>query len=419
MSILIKNVQLNGAQKDVLITKNIITKIAKVIKTNADIVIDGTDKAVIPGLINGHTHAAMTLFRGYADDASLGKWLKQKIWPLERKLTEQDVYLGTRLACLEMIKSGTTFFNDMYWHFMGSAKAVEEMGIRAVLSAVFIDIAGKDQAKEQIKINKELFEKSRELSDRIIFALGPHAIYTVSKQSLQWIKGFAHENNLLIHIHVSETEKEVHDCISTHGKRPLEYLESIGFLGPNVIACHAIWLNENELNLCKKYDVKIVYNPVSNLKLAAGQCFQYQKMVQKGINPLIGTDGCASNNNLDMFESIKFAALLQKSCSNDPTVLPAQEALKMASINGAKAFRFNVGEIKQGKLADLLLIDLNRPEFVPHYNLHSSLVYSANGYCVDTTICDGKILMQGRKVNNEQEILQKAEKAAKWRTPFS
>lgn len=412
MSILIKNVQLDSNPTDILISWNTISQIAKNIDTKADITIDGTNKAVIPGLMNGHTHAAMSLFKGFADDMPLFDWLEQKIWPLEQKLTEEDVYWGTKLACLEMIKSGTTFFNDMYWHFLWTAKAVKEMGMRATLGPAYVDFFDESQAQKQIEINKQLFAQSKDFPDRIQFILSPHAIYTVSENSLKWIKSFADKNNLQIHMHISETEKEVKDCVKKHGKRPFEYLEQINFLGPNLVTCHAVWLNDNEINLCKKYNVKVVYNPVSNLKLASGHHFPYQKMIQNWIKPVIGTDGSASNNNLDILESLKFASLIQKSYQNDPTTLPVEEAFKMATTNWAHAFWLNTGEIKQGMLADLLLIDLDRPEMTPNHNLYANLIYSANASCVNTTICDGKILMQNRKVKDEDIILENAREIA-------
>ncbi|MCX8146960.1 MAG: amidohydrolase [Candidatus Woesearchaeota archaeon] len=412
MSILIKNILLGNKKTDIYVEGSIIKKIEKNIKEKAEFVIDGNGKAAIPGLVNSHTHAAMTLFRSYADDMSLQEWLEKKIWPLEAKLTEKDVYWGTKLACLEMIKSGTTCFNDMYWHLMGSAKAVEEMGIRAVLTAVLIDFFDSKKAEEQIKLNKRLFDESRKFSKRIVFALGPHAIYSVSKESLLWCKEFAEENNLLIHIHLSETAKEVKDCLKQHKMRPAEYLGKIGFLGPNVIACHSVWLNEKEIKILAENKVNIAHNPVSNMKLAVGDALHYEEMRKHGLNVCLGTDGCASNNNLDMFESMKFAALLQKAFRNKQTLLPANEAFEMATINGAKALRINAGEIKEGKLADILLIDLKRPELTPNHNLISNLVYSANGSCVDTLICDGKIIMENRKVKGEEEILENAQKAA-------
>jgi len=355
----------------------------------------------------------MTLMRSYADDLELHDWLSNHIWPLEAKLTEDDVYWGTKLACLEMIKSGTTCFNDMYWHTKGSAKAVEESGIRGVLSAVLIDLFNEEKTKEQISLNKKLFKEFKKFCSRVIFALGPHALYTVSKEGLQWCAEFARENNLLVHFHLSETEQEVKDCIKKNKKRPVEYLESIGFLGPNMIACHSVWLNKKEIQILAKHKVKIAHNPTSNMKLAVGSALNYAEMKKAGLTVSLGTDGCASNNNLDMFESMKFATLLQKFHTNKQRIMPAQESFELATINGAKALNLSAGKIEEGRLADIVLVNLKKPELTPGHNLISDLVYSANGSCVDTVICDGKILMQNRVAKNEQEIIEEAKETAK------
>jgi len=288
---------------------------------------------------------------------------------------------------------------------------VDEMGIRAAVSAVFIDLFDEAKAKEQIKLNEKLFRETKKYSERVTFALGPHAVYTVSEESLIWAKEFADRNSLILHIHLSETKNEVDDCIKKYKKRPVEYLEDIGFLGPNVIAAHSIWLNDKEIELMKKYDVKPVRCPTSNMKLASG-VLSYMKMKKAGLTVTLGTDGCASNNNLDMLEEMKFAALLEKFHSNDPTAMPAKEAFELATVNGAKAFNLNCGEIKEGKLADLLLVNLKNINLNPRHNLISNLVYAAHGDCVDTTICDGKILMENGKVNGEEEVIEKANEVA-------
>lgn len=412
MSILIKNILLNNEEKDIFIEGNKITEINNIINREAEHKIEGKNKAAIPGFFNAHTHAAMTLMRGYSDDLIVMEWLKKKIWPFEAKLTEEDVYWGAKLACLEMIKSGTTFFNDMYWHYHGTAKAVEEMGIRATISAVFIDFFDKKKAKEQRKLNLKIFEETKKYSDRVNFALGPHAIYTVSKESLQWAKEFADKNKCLIHIHLSETKQEVEDCKKNHGKTPIEYLDDMGFLGPNIIACHCIYIDEKEIQILKKNDVKVVLIPTSNMKLSSGVS-PLKQIKKAGLTVSLGTDGCASNNNLDMFEEIKIASILQKLNLMDPTALPAQEVFEIATINGAKSFGIDAGVIEEGKLADLLLIDLNKPFMIPSHNLVSNIVFSANGSCVDTTICDGKILMQNGKVEGEEEIIIKASEIAR------
>lgn len=412
MSILIKNVLLDGKKKDIYIEGSIIKEIGSDLEKEADRTIDGCDKAAIPSLMNSHTHAAMTLLRGYADDMKLEEWLQTKIWPAEAKLTEEDVYWGTKLACLEMIKSGATFFNDMYWHWHGTARAVEEMGLRALINAVFIDFFDRDKAKEQIEENERLFNESTRYSERVIFSLGPHAIYTVSKESLFWCRQFADENGLLVHIHLSETNKEVQDSLSQFGARPVEYLSRIGFLGPNVIAAHCVWLDDFETKILSDHGVKVVHNPISNMKLAVGAVSPYSKLKKAGLSTCLGTDGASSNNNLDMFEAMKIAALLEKFATNDPTALPAGDALNMATINPATAFGLNCGRIEEERLADIALIDLSRPELVPGFNLISDLVYAANGGCVDTLICDGRVLMENGRVEGEKEILDKAKEVA-------
>lgn len=414
MSILIKNVQVEGKERNIYIEGNLIEEISEAGSSKeAEFVIDGKGKAAIPGLFNAHTHAAMTLLRGYADDMPLQEWLSTKIWPVEARMTEEDVYWGTKLACLEMIKSGTIFFNDMYWHWGSSARAVAECGIRAALSAVFIDAFDEERAKEQRRRNESLYEESKRLSERIIFALGPHAIYTVSEESLCWVKDFAEKHDLLVHVHLSETEEEVEQCIERYGMRPAEFLDSIEFLSSRTIACHCVHLSRKEMELLKKNDVKIVHNPVSNMKLAAGR-MPYEELKKAGLysDIALGTDGCASNNNLDMFEEMKIASLVHKAFSRDPTSMPAKEAFELATVNAAKMFRLNSGVIEAGRLADVVLLDLKKVELVPNHNLTSNIIYSANGSCVDTVICDGRILMSGRKVEGEEEIKDKAKAVA-------
>ena len=412
MTVLIKGVSFNREKQDIYVEGNRIKAIENTIDRPADTVLSGTGKAAIPSFVNGHTHAAMTLLRGYADDMHLQEWLEEKIWVMEAKMTEEDIYWGAKLACLEMIKTGTTFFNDMYWFWNGTARAVEEMGIRAAISAVFIDFFSKEKAKEQKALNEELFEHSRHFSDRVHFTLGPHAIYTVSEDSLRWAADFARANSLLLHIHVSETKKEVDDCVQKHGVRPVEYLHRIGFLGPNVVACHSVWLSPPEIQLMREHHVKVVYNPVSNMKLTVGNAFPYRQIREAGVTACLGTDGCSSNNNLDMLETIKFASLLQKHHNVDSTALPSKEAFEMATVQGARAFGLNCGRIEVGALADMALIDLQRPELTPHFDLYSDLAYAANGSCIDTLLCDGKILMTGRAVKGEEDIIEGARRAA-------
>ena len=412
MSILIKGVLLHGEPSDIYIEGKYIKAIGPSLDYKADTYLDGSRKAVIPGFVNAHTHAAMTLFRGFADDMPLMPWLEHKKWPNEAKLTNDDVYWGSKLACLEMIKSGTTAFLDMYHKLPATALAVEEMGLRGVLSAVAFDrFDPVETGKAKKSVIKHLGE-SGQYSSRVKFALGPHAIYTVSGELLQWLDEFAKENQIPVHLHLSETAVEVENSIKQFGLSPVRYLYKLGVLSPRLIIAHGIWLDEDEIRMLADHDVKVVHNPASNMKLASGVEFRYNEMRDAGIKVGLGTDGCSSSNNLDMVEAMKFASLLGKSWRNDPEAMPAGEMLTMATANGAAILGLNAGTIEAGRLADLSLVDLHSPVFTPNFHLESNLVYAANGSCIDTVICDGRILMQGRHVPGEDVILDKAASVA-------
>ncbi|MDR2968716.1 MAG: amidohydrolase [Tannerellaceae bacterium] len=421
MNILIKDVQLEGNPSDILYNVYIKGKyIDKILPIKAvdsdnypfDKVIDGRRKVAIPGLVNAHTHAAMTLFRGIGDDMPLMPWLEQKIWPSEARMTDSDVYWGTKLACLEMIKSGTTLFYDMYQRPEATAQAVDEMGLRGVLSGVCFDHF-KPELAERSKKNIPLLEKKiRAYSDRISFSIGPHAIYTVSGELLQWIDRYSRENNLLIHLHLAETEQEVSDSLRNFGLTPVRYLHKLGILSPRLLIAHGIYVDEEEIMLLADHGVKVAHNPASNMKLGSGIRFPFAEMKKAGITVGIGTDGCSSSNNLDMVEAMKLAALLGKGWRKNPEVLTASEMLYAATESGASIAGLNTGRIAEGCLADLSLIDIHSPAFTPNFNFLSNLVYAANGSAVDTVICDGKILMENRKVPGEDEILEEAQASA-------
>ena len=232
------------------------------------------------------------------------------------------------------------------------------------------------------------------------------------EESLLWAKEYARKNGMLVHMHLSETKKEAEDCIREHKMRPVEYLDKIGFLAPNVVCAHSVWLDDKEIRLLAKNGVKVVNCPTSNMKLAVGSALRYEELKNAGITVALGTDGCASNNNLDMLEAMKFASLLQKFHNNNQTILPAGDAVEMATANGAKALGLNAGAIRKGALADIILIDLKKPQLTPNHNLKSDIVYAANGNCVDTVVCDGRILMEGGKVEGEAELVEKAKEEA-------
>ncbi len=401
----------------VAIEGNKITAVGKEIKEKADVVIDARGKAVLPGLINAHTHLPMTLLRGIADDMPLKLWLENEIWPTEAHLTPKHVHVGALLGCLEMIKSGTTCFADLYFFMEEVAKAVKESGLRAALSYGIIDKDDPKLRKSEIRKGTELIKNYHgSAGGRIITMYGPHAPYTCSKECLIEIKELAKKHKVGIHIHLSETVRgDVEVVEKKYGKRPFIYLDEIGFLGPEILAAHCVHLTDEEIDLARKNDVKVAHNPVSNMKLASGIA-PVTKYLKNGIVVAIGTDGCASSSNLDMFEEMKVCSLVHKVRESDPTVVSANEVLTMATMGGAKALRWDkeIGSIEAGKKADLIIVNLKKPHLTPVHSVISNLVYSANGGDVDTVLVDGKILMQGRKVLtlDEEEILRRAQEAA-------
>ncbi len=423
-TILIKNaIILNPGENDclkttssVLIKDDLIAEIGDNITEKADKVIDGEGKILMPGLINTHTHLSMTLFRGLADDLSLDTWLNDYIWPVEAHLNGYYCYIGALLGAVELIKSGTTTFSDMYFYMEDVARAVDESGLRAVLSYGMIDFADEEKRRAEIAANVDLFKNCNNAAEgRIKVFFGPHAPYTASKELLDEVRDLASKFNTGIHIHVAETQKEVEDILEQTGKRPFEYLDDIGFLGPNVVAAHAVWLSEEEIDIIMDREVKISHNPCSNMKLASG-ISPVANMLSHDICVSIGTDGASSNNNLDLIEEMKTASLLQKVATLDPKVLTSEETVAMATINGARTLGLEneIGSIEVGKKADLILIDTDEANMTPDSScISSNVVYAAKGSNVDTTICNGKILMENRKLTtlDEEEIYKKARAA--------
>ena len=424
-TILIKNALIlnpnNFEEKtqSLLIKNDLIAEISDEIdESNVDKIIDATGKILLPGLVNTHTHLSMTLFRGLADDLSLDSWLNDHIWPMEANLNGDYCYIGALLAAVELIKSGTTTLSDMYFYMEDVARAIDEAGLRAVLSYGMIDFGDAERREAELKENLTLFENCNGMAEgRIKVFLGPHSPYTASEELLIKVRQLADEYNMGIHIHVSETEKEINDVSQEKGLRPFEYLDKIGLLGPDVVAAHCVWLSDNEIDIIKKNDVKVSHNPCSNMKLASGIA-PVSKLIENDICVSIGTDGASSNNNLDLIEELKTASLLQKVSTLDPNVLNSHEALAMGTIKGAEALGLDdeIGSIEVGKKADIILIDTNSANMVPDSStLTSNVIYSANGSNVDTTICNGKILMENKQLTilDEQEVYAKAREAIK------
>ena len=375
--------------------------------------IDATNKIVMPGFVNTHTHVAMSYFKGLADDLPLMEWLSKHIWPVEGHFLAADFVSDASLhGCAEMIKNGITTFSDMYFFGNETAESAQKVGIRAILGEGIIDypVANYQNADEIFTYIAEMHFKYKE-DELIDFAVAPHAIYTCGKGNLIKAKNLAQKLDLLLHIHLSETKQEVNDCLNKHGKKPVEYLESLGFFDSPVLAAHAIWLDDNEQNIMASNKASIAINTSSNLKLASG-FDSFATNLEKGINLSIGTDGVASNNNLSMLEEMSITSKLQKALNNDPAILPAHQMVEIATLGGAKALRKEneTGSIEVGKKADLITLDTNNLEAQPIYNPYSQLVYSLTSEQIKDVIINGKIVMKDRKLINvdEAELIDRA-----------
>lgn len=411
---MLKNIKVDGSVSDVLLDGGLIAGIVSAGEPVA--VPDGAEvvechrNTLMPGLVNMHTHAGMALMRGVGEDISFHEWL-DRIWELEKDLDEEYVYHATKVACLEMIKTGTTTFNDQYWYMPMACKAASELGLRAALSYVVLD-RNDEQESERQKIQcQEMYELSRTWPDNIQLLISVHAIYSVREPMMLWAVDFARQRGLKIHIHLSETEKEVQDCMAQHdGMSPVEYLDSLGILGPDVIAAHTLWLSDKDVEILGKRGVTCVHNVNSNLKLSSGYRFRYNELRDAGANVCLGTDGCASSNNLDMLETMKTSAMIQKAWRKDPSAMPLNELISMVTVNASKALGLDAGRIEVGAAADLLIVNTDNYNFMSPGTFEANLVYSAHSDCIDSVICNGRFLMKNRVVPGEKEILAQARK---------
>ena len=406
--ILIEDVLLNEKSTNILIENSMITGIGTQIPMPVNAIrIDGRGKAAFPSFANMHTHAAMTLLKGLGSDLPLQQWLNESIWPAEKHLDGEAVYWGVKLACLEMIKSGTTLFNDMYFLLPNAAKAVAEMGIRGILGInVFGD--GDELTDDSFR---QLRDQVEGASDLLKISIAPHSVYTVSEKGLMHCAEMSHRYGTIYQIHMSETEKEVQDCLAAHNCRPYELLERTGVLEltkNRLMGAHSLYLSREEIDLMAHHHVTVTHNPASNLKLGSGYRFLYTELHEAGVNVTLGTDGSASSNNLDMIEAARLMSYLQKGVRQDPTVLPTSELMQVVSENGFKAAGINAGRIETGKVADLILVDLENLAFVPMHDTLSGLFYAAHGDAVDTVICNGRIVMHNHHVEGEEEIRTQA-----------
>ncbi len=379
----------------------------------SSVIIGGKDRVIIPGLINTHTHAAMVYFRGLADDLPLKVWLEKHIWPAEaRWLSPEFISDAIELACLEMLKAGVTTYNDMYFFGDSAGNATKRIGMRAVLGAGILDFptAAAKTADEYLE-KAEAFALNWRGDELITPCIAPHALYTCSKETLKKAKALSEKFSLPVHIHLSETEWEVKEIISRHGKRPVEYLEDLGFLDASVLAAHCVWVDDKEINLLAERKTGVSHCIESNLKLASGIA-PVVKMINSGVKVTFGTDGAASNNDLNIISEMSTAAKVHKAVSGDTTALDSRTALLMATRWGAEVLGLGAtaGSIDSGKAADLVIINLKQPHLTPLYDLYSHIVYSARPSDVETVMVNGRVVvLKGElKTGDEERILQTA-----------
>ena len=371
----------------------------------ADKVIDGTDKLVIPGLINCHTHSYMSFMRNVADDLSFMDWLFGTIDPIEQQMTDEDTYWGANLAIIEMMKSGTTCFNDMQMNIHQTTRAVKESGMSAVICRGLVG-SGSDEAG-QMRLRQAYEERDAAKDcDRLTFKLGPHAPYTCDDAFLKIVAAEAKKENMGIHVHLSESESEISQIQEKYGCTPIALAEKCGIFDVPAIAAHCVQVTDEDIEILKRKNVSVVTNPASNMKLGNGFA-PIAKMLDAGVNVCLGTDGAASNNCLNMFHELSLLTLIHKGTGKTPQCVSAKEGFRIATINGAKALGLEkeIGSIEAGKKADLAILDLNTPSLSPRNNLIAGLSYSANGSEVDTVIINGQITMEGRKLLTIDEKL--------------
>jgi len=377
------------------------------------VMIDGKNKAVFPGLVNTHTHAAMVYFRGMADDQPLREWLENHIWPAENRwLSPEFIADAIALACLEMLKGGITAYNDMYFYEDAAAETTKRIGMRAVLGAGILDFPTKSaRTSDEYFFNAESFIKDWKGDNLITPCIAPHALYTCGPETLKKARRVADTYDVPIHIHLSETKWETEEIRNRYRMMPVLYLESLGFLDERVLAAHCVWLTDQEIEILSERNVGVSHCVESNLKLASGIA-PVVKMLKAGVKVTFGTDGAASNNDLNILSEMSTAAKLHKAVSEDPTALDAKTAFLMATRWGAEVLGLGkvTGSIEDGKAADLVMVNLSKPHLIPLYNIYSHIVYAMRSSDVEMVMVDGKVVVNDGKLTtaDESEILQKA-----------
>ena len=407
MDLLIQQARLGQETRDILIQQGRFSKIAPRIEPdflpNPHQKLDASGLAILPSFANVHCHAAMVLFRGLGDDTPLHEWLNNIIWPMERRLTADHIYWGTLFGCLEMIRSGITAVCDMYWQTPQCLRAFYESGIRVNFSHPNIIPPGQEALNSLRRDLEEHLELAKSYPGRVELAVGIHALYTTSPEMRAICRDFADANDLIVQTHVSETKRETDECIQATGKTPVEVFDAEGLLSDRFIGAHGVWLTDSDRQTLVKRGATVSHCPSSNIKLASG-FFDESAARRDGLRFGLGTDGASSNNRYDMFSEMRTAALLAKARTLDPTAGAAADLYRTATVDGFRMLRIDAGEIAVGKLADCILVDLDHTGLVPGHNLVSDLVYAATPECVDTTICNGQVLMRHRQIPGEDEI---------------
>ncbi len=414
-TLLVRGALLDGALRDLWIEDGIIRAIGPSLDRTAGRTLEARGRIAVPPFYNTHTHAAMTLLRGYADDMELHDWLERFIWPAEARLTPEDVYHGSRLAILEMLRSGTVFFNDMYWAPEATLRAVEEFGVRAAIGRLFIEESPGKVLQRNREGNAALEAAWRRspARDRVLLTLAPHAVYTVSETTLRAVAEQAAAGAEYVHVHASETRREVEDCLRATGRTPVAWLDECGLLGPRTLLAHCVHLTPEDIARIRDRGAVVAHMPCSNAKLASGAFDFHAVSEEAGCRLSIGTDGCASNNSLSMFDEMKAAALSAKLRSGRPTCARDVDLWRIATRGGAEAFGLGGGLLAEGAAADLLLLAPDNPMLVPEHCLAANIVYAADSSCVESVVCAGRVLMEDRRVPGEEEIVAGARAAAR------
>ncbi|MBD3389871.1 amidohydrolase family protein [Candidatus Micrarchaeota archaeon] len=419
MGLLIKNAKIitqnqrrETIQGDLLIDGGKIANVGRELpKEGVGEVVEGKGKIIFPGLVNAHTHGAMGLFRGYGEGLPLHRWLEEKIWPVEKNLNKEDIYWGTMMGAIEMIRSGTTCFNEMYmFGLRHMAKAVIETGMRAVLGKGVYDKSGERSTESEMKELEAKAGEIGELHPRVKMSVAAHSVYTCSEELLKQAKRFAEKEGLQFHIHANETRQEIFQMLEKKKMRPVEYLDSLGLVDSSSVLAHMGWVTKREISIAGKRGANVVYCPVSNLKLATGGICPVPEFEEGGANVALGTDGAASNNSLNMLETMKCALLMQKHRYWDAGKYPEEKAWDAATINGAEALGMEGGSIAEGKAADLVFVDANAANIAPLHKELRSIIYSINPGNITDVMVDGRFILKNREITSvdEEKIVEKA-----------